>query len=448
MSYHQQRHHAALLRHQHVEGAARSARIHRLEPDAGTQEPGPKGCMRKDLALPGSQQHKFGIECEDGRGVESGQILHAVNVGRRAHRGGADDDGYAVDIVIDSQLAVAVRANQIGRETGVLSEAHLLKILKMAPQRSSTRYLRFTAPCEGSPQRCPLLEQMLARSDACAPVTDWRADAFRVIASPGTLMPGVAAAALYADLGAVRGESAFIATAVHYVAEMNNVRLAADGVLSLNPSEVLALAGDFNRVWHDAGIRMLAGRSGALYCVTDRSAPAITQDPQRIKGGYIEPHLPAGAAAAPLRQLMSEIEMWLFEHPVNRVRIAAGRPAVSALWLWGCGAVLSSLPTVEGWAAGDDPFFNAFAERPDAARVAGAGGEVRPGPGVVVIGATPGTAEWAGIGSHWLKRCAADLRSGRIGRLELSAADRKFIVSARWRRRLWRRTRPWWECFA
>jgi hypothetical protein len=322
----------------------------------------------------------------------------------------------------------------------------------MAPKRSSTRYLRFTALSEASRQRCLLLERLLARADACVPVTDWRADAFRVIASPGALMPGVAAAALYADFGAVPGASAFIATPVHYVAEMNNVRLPAAGVLSLSASEAVALAGDFDRLWHDAGIRLLAGRTGALYCVTDRPMPAITQDPQQIQGRHIEHHLPAGPAAPRLRQLMSEIEMWLFEHPVNRNRIADAAPAVSALWLWGCAEVVSSLPPVDGWAAGDDPFFRAFGARPDTLRAADTGDEPRdepqPGSGVAVIGVAPGAAEWGDIESRWLQRSVADLRSGGIARLELSAADRKFIVSARWRRRFWRRPRPWWECFA
>jgi hypothetical protein len=318
----------------------------------------------------------------------------------------------------------------------------------MAPPRSSTRYLRFTAISADSPQRSPLLERLLARADASVPVTDWRADAFRIIASPGGVMPGVAAAALYADVGAVSGASAFIATPVHYVAEMNNVRLSAAGVLSLSASEALVLAGDFDRLWHDAGIRLLAGRTGALYCVTDRPMPAITQDPQQVLGRHIEHHLPAGPAAPRLRQLMSEIEMWLFEHPVNRARITDAAPAVSALWLWGCADVVSSLPPVAGWAAGDDPFFRAFAAPPDSPLAADADDEPRPGSGVAVIGAAPGAAEWGDIESRWLERSVADLRTGRIERLELSAADRKFIVSARWRRRFWRRPRPWWEYFA
>jgi hypothetical protein len=218
--------------------------------------------------------------------------------------------------------------------------------------------------------------------------------------------------------------------------------------LSLSPAEARALAGDFERVWQDAGIRLLAGSGGALYCVTDRPMPAITRDPQQIQDQHIEHHLPAGAAAPHLRRLMSEIEMWLFEHPLNRARIADAASVVSALWLWGCGALVSSLPPVDGWAVGDDPFFKAFAARPDTAGAADGSDEPAPGSGVAVIGATPGTAEWGDIESRWLERSVADLRLGRIARLELSAAERTFIVSARWRRRFWRRPRPWWECFA
>jgi hypothetical protein len=318
----------------------------------------------------------------------------------------------------------------------------------MAPLRSSTRYLRFTANSAAPPQRSLLLERLLARADASVPVTDWRADAFRVIASPGARMPGIAAAALYADFGALPGASAFIATPVHYVAEMNNVRLPAAGVLSLNPSEALALAGDFGRLWQDAGIRLLAGPTGTLYCVTDRPMPAITHDPRQIQGRHIGQHLPAGPAAPRVRQHMSEIEMWLFEHSVNRARISQAAPVVSALWLWGCADVVSSLPPVDGWTAGDDVFFRAFGAQPDSRRTVDTGGEPQPGSGVAVIGVAPGAAEWGGIESRWLERSVADLRLGRIARLELSAADRKFVVSARWRRRFWRRPRPWWECFA
>jgi hypothetical protein len=304
----------------------------------------------------------------------------------------------------------------------------------------STHYLRFTRRAAVNPQRAPLLERLLARAVGSTVVTDWRVDAFRLIAPAMTSMPGVGAAALYADVGTVDAASVFLATPVHYVAEMSNVRLPADGILSLDQAEADALAADFNRVWYDAGIRLLAGRHADLYCAVVQALEVTTHDPEEVLDRRIENHLPTGAAAPRLRQLMSEIEMWLFEHAVNRSRAANAMAAVSGLWLWGGGSALTSLPRVDGWTAGNDPFFNAFAARPESSPGAASG--------VMVTAAEPGSAEWRDIESRWLERSLAELRSGRIARLDLSAGNRCFSVGSRWNWRPWRRHRPWWEYFA
>ncbi len=257
-------------------------------------------------------------------------------------------------------------------------------------------------------------------------------------------MPAVGAAALYADRGPVDAASAFIATPVHYVAEMSNVRLPAGGMLSLRAGEAESLAVDFNRVWSDAGIRMLAGRCNELFCLFDQLLEGATHDPEELLDRHIEDYLPTGAAAPRLRQLMSEIEMWLFEHEVNRARTAAAADSVNGLWLWGGGPALRSLPPVQGWTAGNDPLFKALAG--SGAMPAGtahaSGGAAS---GVVVIREEPGTEEWRDVESRWLRRSLADLRSGRIGRLDLSLGNRGFSVRRHWHWRLWRRRRPWWE---
>jgi hypothetical protein len=244
---------------------------------------------------------------------------------------------------------------------------------------------------------------------------------------------------LCADIGAVDAASVFLASPVHYIAEMSNVRLPADGILSLRRTEADALAADFNRVWNDAGVRLIAGRSADLYCLVDQAVDVTTHDPEEVLDQRIENHLPTGTAAARLRQLMSEIEMWLFEHAVNRSRAANAAAAVNGLWLWGGGPALMSLPPVDGWTAGDDPFFSAFAARRESSGAAS---------GVMVTAAEPGSAEWRDVESSWLERSLADLRSGRIARLDLSAGGRCFSVGARWNWRRWRRHRPWWEHFA
>ena len=303
----------------------------------------------------------------------------------------------------------------------------------------STHYFRFTRYGAVNRQRSQLLERLLARADESTAVTDWRADAFRLIAPTMTSMPGVGAAALYADIGAVDAASVFLATPVHYVAEMSNVRLPADGILSLGQTEADALAVNFNRVWNDAGIRLLAGRSADLYCLVDQALDLTTHDPEEVLDQRIENHLPTGTAASRLSQLMSEIEMWLFEHAVNQSRTAKAAAVVNGLWLWGGGPPLTSLPPVDGWTAGDDPFFSAFAGRRETSGAAS---------GVMVTAAEPGSAEWRDVESSWLERSLADLRSGRIARLDLSAGGRCFSVGARWNWRRWRRHRPWWEHFA
>jgi 2,3-bisphosphoglycerate-independent phosphoglycerate mutase len=48
-------------------------------------------------------------------------------------------------------------------------------------------------------------------------------------------------------------------------------------------------------------------------------------------------HLPRGPGSDLLRELMGEATAVLAGHPVNRVRLDAGKPPASAIWLWGQG---------------------------------------------------------------------------------------------------------------
>jgi hypothetical protein len=305
----------------------------------------------------------------------------------------------------------------------------------------SSQYFRFVAR-DSSHRRVSLLELLIARADDWAPVADWRAEAFRVIAPQAACMPAVAAAALCADraavdAGALAAAWVCAATPVHYVAEMTNVRLAWDGVLSLSLAAAETLASDFNRIWKGSGIRMTAARSAQLFCIFDRALKVVTRDPEDVLDRHIEEFLPAGEDAARLKQLMSETEMWLFEHEVNRVRSELNLPAIKGLWFWGGGAPVASLPNLQGWAAGDDLFFNAFSVPRDEKFQSG----------VVAVGCVPGSDQWRAAESRWLHPAVIALRTGRISRLQISAADRCFTVTARGLRRFWRRRKPWWESF-
>lgn len=298
----------------------------------------------------------------------------------------------------------------------------------------SSLYLRFNARA-AEPRRCHFLEHLLARADERGPVEDWRAEAFQCIAPAAEGMPAVAPAAAYAECGAVQAAWLCAATPVHYIAEMANVRLSPDGILTLTPSAAATLAADFNRVWNGAGVRLLATRSAQLFCLFDRALKVRTRDPNEVLGRHIEEYLPTGADSARLRQLISESEMWLFEHGANRIRRESGLPVVNGLWFWGGGVPLASLPTLQGWVGGDDIFFNAF----------GAGRQAGGENGVIATASTPGSDQWQGIESRWLRPAAAQLRAGRLSRLEISAEQRRFTLTWRNSWRFWRRAKPWWE---
>jgi hypothetical protein len=298
----------------------------------------------------------------------------------------------------------------------------------------SIHYYRFSLE-DPDPKRAPLLERLLARAGSVCVIGDWRADAYRCIAPDAQPMPGIAATALCAEGIDAHGSSVHLATPVHYAAEMSNVRLSADGILALQAAEALALSAEFNRIWHDAGVRLLAGRSARLYCMFEQRLEAITQDPQRLLGQPIENFLPAGGDASRLRRLMSEIEMWLFEHAVNRSRESAA--AVTGLWLWGGGGLIQSLPRVSAWTFGHDVFFGPIGA--SAARNATTSG-------VAVVEAPPGSPGWR-HSEQLLAQSAADWRGGRLERLELCAGDRRVSVGPAGRWRWWRSSRPWWEHF-
>jgi hypothetical protein len=301
----------------------------------------------------------------------------------------------------------------------------------------ATRYLRFKSRYNAEPQRVPLLEKLLARADARSLRDDWRADAFLAL-EPSGPAPGLAAAAYLSGRGSAAGTLDCrwrgLATPVHYLAEMSNVRLAADGVLKLQAEEAELLARDFARTWDDSEFRLEA-LGALLFCGCRTALLANQSDPERALGRYIHEFLPTGQDAPALKRLMSEMEIWLFDHEVNVQRRARALPTVSALWLWGGAAPLGSLPATSAGAAGEDVFFSAFAAK-----------KGRP-ENVMVVQDEPGAGTWNAAPARWLHAALEDLRRGVITRLDLSSGAWRFEVTRRWRSRIFRKSKPWWEYF-
>lgn len=290
------------------------------------------------------------------------------------------------------------------------------------------------------PARAPALEGLLARAELrSVQALSWR---HWLLEQAGIVVPD--APLPLAAMALARREPLAFATPVHLVAGMDRVYLGTGGLLELEAAERAELAQGFEATF--GGGRGLP--FGFIALATDDEV--VTHDPANLAGRDAGDWLPSGRGGAALRLLMTEIQMWLHDHPVNASRAARGLREVNSLWLWGTGSLehwpkgrprsrlCCSDPALLGWwrQAGGD----IGSASPEATRLADA-------VSLSSLSADPNEAISL-LDERVAAPLAAALAEGRYESVELFAAGRVFALTARQRWRLWRRSRPWWESLA
>jgi hypothetical protein len=127
----------------------------------------------------------------------------------------------------------------------------------------------------------------------------------------------------------------WIATPLQLTAGAARLYLDHRGVLRLPRAELAALAAAFQDTFAVSGFTLTPLSSGDFILRTAGMAPVATIEPARCAGNDVAEALPRGAAAAPLRRLVAEIEMWLHGQGLNEARVRRGEPPVTTLWPWG-----------------------------------------------------------------------------------------------------------------
>jgi hypothetical protein len=144
------------------------------------------------------------------------------------------------------------------------------------------------------------------------------------------------------------------------------VRLA--GVVSdLDAAEGIALLSSLRAQFASDGIEFLDGGPGRWWVTLAEPQQLETSPPDAVLGKPLIAHLPRGADAARWRRWQSEIQMLLFEHPVNRLREESGQLPVNDVWMWGGGTLRAADPAA--------PIAAVFTQTPllrDLARAVGA----------------------------------------------------------------------------
>lgn len=147
----------------------------------------------------------------------------------------------------------------------------------------------------------------------------------------------VAAAAVPALRPSASG--GWVATPMHLIVGMTSVHVDRRSLLRLDAADQQAIAADFQRVFHDSGFHLQPLEAGDFLMLGPAMAPADVEEPARAMGAS----LARQASVNPvLRKLGAEIEMWLHDHSINDARRRRGEQPVTALWLWGGGAIAAA----------------------------------------------------------------------------------------------------------
>jgi hypothetical protein len=247
----------------------------------------------------------------------------------------------------------------------------------------------------------------------------------------------------------------WLAAPLHLAVGPGSARLSRDGRLRLAADEARSLTASFAAGFPGAALTELTPDTWLLDA--PGLAPVPLPEPARCFGHELAEFVPRGAAAAALRRLTGEIELWLHALPLNTARAARADATLSTLWLWG-GAGRQAHPRAGGardsWLAfGGDAFVRGLwhlrggacggLAQAVAALPAAAAGALW----VLEVGqelqhdAHDMTAALAHLDATYLAPALAALHRGALGRVTLLANDTRLTLTRGSRFRLWRRGR-------
>ena len=124
---------------------------------------------------------------------------------------------------------------------------------------------------------------------------------------------------------------------VHLHADMNSAVLRAHQALRLDEDEARQLLDTLNQHLAQDNLQLVMDRPDHWYLAVSESQELQTSPLPSLLYRDINPHLPRGQNAGQWRRLMNEMQMLLYDHPVNQQREQQGRMTINSLWLWGGG---------------------------------------------------------------------------------------------------------------
>ena len=131
------------------------------------------------------------------------------------------------------------------------------------------------------------------------------------------------------------------AAPVHLVLQRDTFSLAAPVPLSIDADEVDALTSALNQHFINDGLAFIWHKN--TWFLSLPTNPHIsTTAPQAAINKDISAYLPTGESAIKWASFINEIQMLLFEHPINVAREAKTLPSINSIWCYGLGQIKAS----------------------------------------------------------------------------------------------------------
>jgi hypothetical protein len=233
---------------------------------------------------------------------------------------------------------------------------------------------------------------------------------------------------------------------VHLLAGLNHLSLLElTGELQPSSQQRAALEPPLRQHLQACGGELLTLPGGGWLAHLPQAAQLRTVSPMAAAANELELAMPQGEGSAALRRMLTELQMLLHEHAVNRERSRLGLPEVNAVWLWGNGDLAPTASRALPFAVGDDAYLRGLylhhgqsvSRLPSGAAELLGMLENQPQGIAVLAEQSPQSFE-----QEWLVPLVHALRARRLMRLQLILDGWHLSIDRRALRRFWRRPLP------
>lgn len=242
---------------------------------------------------------------------------------------------------------------------------------------------------------------------------------------------------------------------VHLHFSRDRLLLADASSLAITRAEADILMTGINETFADIG-RFEAPTADRWYVALPDEPKPFFHPIADVSGRPVQLFMPEGDEVARWARLSNELEVWLYNHPVNAARQEAGQRTINGVWLWGAGPRDAPVHAPASHIQASQAFARGLARHAGIEVQAADRYREQPCTTLAIVDSLQlpalhmDSAAWLAaieeLDTNWFAPLLAALKAKQISKLRISApGDKHFLhieVSASGLWKFWRKPRP------